>query len=799
MLLNDLKIAFRNLRWNKTFSTINILGLSLSMTTTLLILLWVKSERSFDSYHRQSGRIYQAVSHIKISDTETWHWLSTPLRLADEAQKEIPEIEAIVRLRQGSGYDVFEVGGRLFKEPHYAYVESGWFDLFDYEFVEGDAQTALQQTSDLVLTESKAAQLFGKRSALGQTIRIDSTHFVVKAIVRDNPANSSFQFDYLMPLTAYLARPQNQADSESWGNFNFRAYILVNEKADPTQTGQKLTSVLRNHKENDTTSYLSLESLLSIHFDPAFASEGHSGNLNLVRFLTAIGLLILLIACINYVSLTTAKASMRAKEVSVKKIIGAGRTALFRQFMTESALTSLLSLGIAIGLAQPGLHFFNQLMDTNLQMPLNDGTLALVLGGIALGTILLTGIYPALMLASLKPVKLLKGTSWASGKNAAFRKGLVVMQFFVTTTLIISAMVIYAQLQFVRSKDLGYQKEHVFSISVPWQAFGGARTESFSAAMNSLKRELLAESSIRGVTRSSASIVYNESSSSGNLEWTGRNPDFNPTVTPFSVDPDFQQVFGLSMQEGRWFEPGNTADERNLILNETAIKTMQLTPPYVGQKISFQGEEGQIIGVVKDFHFRSLHEPIAPVVLCNRKDWGLSLFIKTTAEQTTQALKATEAIWQRFLPEQPFSYTFEDETFETLYQADQRTAQLLAIFAGIAIFISCLGLFGMATFAAERRTKEIGIRKVLGASIHEINTLLTRDFLALVLVAICVAIPVAHYFMQQWLQDFAYRIELHWSIFALASLVAITIAFITVSTQSIRAALANPVESLRDE
>lgn len=799
MLLNDLKIAFRNLWWNKTFSAINILGLSLSMTTTLLILLWVKSEKSFDSYHRQSDRIYQAVSHIKVSESETWHWLSTPLRLADEAQKEIPEIEAIVRLRQGSGYDVFEVGGRLFKEPHYAYVEPGWFELFDYEFVEGDAQTALQQTSDLVLTESKAAQLFGKRSALGQTIRIDSTHFVVKAIVRDNPANSSFQFDYLMPLTAYLARPQNQADSESWGNFNFRAYILVNEKADPTQTGQKLTSVLRNHKENDTTSYLSLESLLSIHFDPSFASEGHSGNLNLVRFLTAIGLLILLIACINYVSLTTAKASMRAKEVSVKKIIGAGRTALFRQFMTESALTSLLSLGIAIGLAQPGLHFFNQLMDTNLQMPLNDGTLALVLGGIALGAILLTGIYPALILASLRPVKLLKGTSWASGKNAAFRKGLVVMQFFVTTTLIISAMVIYAQLQFVRSKDLGYQKEHVFSINVPWQAFGGARTESFSAAMNSLKRELLAESSIRGVTRSSASIVYNESSSSGNLEWTGRNPDFNPTVTPFSVDPDFQQVFGLSMQEGRWFEPGNTADERNLILNETAIKTMQLTPPYVGQKISFQGEEGQIIGVVKDFHFRSLHEPIAPVVLCNRKDWGLSLFIKTTAEQTTQALKATEAIWQRFLPDRPFSYTFEDETFETLYQADQRTAQLLAIFAGIAIFISCLGLFGMATFAAERRTKEIGIRKVLGASIHEINTLLTRDFLALVLVAICVAIPVAHYFMQQWLQDFAYRIELHWSIFALASLVAITIAFITVSTQSIRAAIANPVKSLRNE
>jgi len=573
MLQNYFKIAFRNLLRNKVSSFINISGLAMGLATAVLILLWVQNEWSFDQYHAKAKQTYRVLSHIKVSADEIWHWSTTPLLLMSEAKEEVPEIEQFARFKNGSEHSVFEVNGNLRKEKAYAYVDENWFELFDYQFVAGSAQDALQDLKNIVLTESQAQQLFGKKDPIGRTIRIDTLDFVVKAIVKDYPSNSSFRFDYLIPLQAYLADSKNDKNDQQWGNFGYNAFLQLRQDADLKKVSEKLTAVLRENKSEDSTSYHTLQALPAMHFDRSLMSDAFTpSNPNIVKVFALIGLLILLIACINYVSLATAKASMRAKEVSIKKIIGAGKMLLFRQFMTESVLTSLLSMFLSIGLVQLGLRFFNTLLDVPLSFELDNWAVWAVFGGTTLVAILLTGIYPSLLLASFQPVRLLRGLSWVGGKNAGFRKGLVVLQFFISTVLIISTIVIYQQLQFIKTKDLGYQKENIFSVIFPYNLFNGPDREYRANMLATFKEKLLTQASIKDATLASESIIHNESSSSGNLDWAGRAKDFNPTVMQMSADADFQQVFGLKLMQGRWFEKGNVADENNLILNEAAIK-----------------------------------------------------------------------------------------------------------------------------------------------------------------------------------------------------------------------------------
>lgn len=800
MLKNNVLIGLRNIGRNKVSAFINIFGLAIGMATAVMILLWVQNEWSFDRYHAQAQHTYRVLSHIKVSADEIWNWNTTPMLLLPEAEKQVPEIEQFARFKNGSRYAVFNVNDNLFKESNYAYVDQSWFKLFDYQFLEGSSKDALKDPQNIILTESKARQLFGKRDAMGKTIRIDTLDFIVNAIIKDNPSNSSFQFDYLLPISAYLSNPDNYKNSSHWGNFNYNAFIKLREDANLASVSDKLTAVLRDHKQNDSTSYHTLQPLPMMHFDHSLMNDSFAiGNETTVKVFALIGLLILLIACINYVSLATAKASMRTKEVSVKKIIGASKISLFRQFMTESVLTSLIAMILSIGLVQLGLGVFNKLMENSLRMDVNNGAIWLVFGGTTLAAILLTGVYPSLLLASFQPVKLLRGFSWVGGKNSYFRKGLVVLQFFISTVLIISTIVIYRQLEFIKHKDLGYEKEHIFSIIFPYNIFNGPDRNQRITVLNTFKEKLRTQTSIKDVALASESLVNNGSSSSGNLDWEGKEPGFDPTVMQMSADADFQQVFGLKLIEGRWFEQGNIADEHNLILNEAAVKAIKLKEPYIGQRLTFQGNPGQVIGIVKDFHFRSMHEAIMPAVICNSPSWRGQVFVKTTAEKTAQALAATEAAWKEIVPNQPFEYTFEDESFEKLYETDQRTGKLLNIFSGIAIFISCLGLFGLATFSAERRAKEVGIRKVLGASVSDIAALLSKEFVQLVLVAFAIAAPVGWWAMDKWLQDFAYRIDIQWWMFALAGTAAMAIAIFTVSFQSVRAAVANPVESLKNE
>lgn len=800
MLRNHLLVAFRNLLRNKTFSFINIFGLALGMATTVLIMLWVQNEWSFDTYHKKADQIYRILSHIKVSADETWNWGTTPLSLVEEAAKKVPEIQQFVRFKSGSEYSVFKVEETLFKEKEYAYVDKDWFEFFDYQFIEGNSKDALSDPYNIILTEAKARQLFGNRDPLGKVIRIDTLNFVVKAIIKNNPANSSFQFDYLLPIEAYLANSENFRNDSEWGNFNYNAFVTLRKDASAKQVAQKITAVLRENRLDDSTSTNTLQALSTMHFDRSLMTDTFAaGNTNTVRIFAVIGILILLIACINYVSLTTAKASMRSKEVSIKKIVGANKWSLFRQFMIESIITTTLAMILAFGLVQLGLQFFNNLMKTPLELSASNQGVWLVFGATSVGAILLTGIYPSILLSSFQPIKLLRGLSWMGGHNATFRKSLVVLQFVISTILIISTIVIYNQLQFIKHKDLGYQKENIFSITFPYNLFNGKDRGQRQITLRTFQEKLSTQTSIKGVATSNGSLVNSESSSSGNLDWAGKAENYNPTVMQMSADAHFQKVFGLKMVAGRWFEEGNVADENNLILNESAVKALQLKEPYIGQPLSFQGTPGEVIGIVKDFHFRSMREAIMPAVICNRPGWRGQIFVKTTPEQTAQALAAAEKMWEEIVTGQPFEYKFEDETFATLYEADQRTSFLLNIFAGIAIFISCLGLFGLATFSAERRTKEIGIRKVLGASIANLTALLSKEFLWLVLIAFVVATPVAGWLMHRWLEDFAYRIQISWWMYVLAGIFSILIALVTVNIQTVRAAVANPVDALRSE
>lgn len=797
MLKYHILTALRNLARGRFSTFINIFGLGLGMATTLFILLWVQNEWRFDAFHADAEQIYRIHSHIKISDDETWHWGTSPLLLGDQATEQLPEVEAFAKQTDSWGGKVLQLNGELIKEKNVAYISENWFDLFDYQFIAGNKSDFFEHKQSIILTQTKAEKFFGEERALGQLVRIDTADFVVRGVIADNPTNSSFQFDVLLPLAAYLANPAIYENEASWNNFNYNTFLKLSATANPTQVSEKMTTMLRANKPDDSTTYVSLLPLTDMHFDDSLGSETFEhANVRTTQIFLIIGLLILLIACINYVSLTTAKASIRAKEISIKKIIGAGKSNLFGQFMIESVVTSVVAMLLAVGLVHLLLPLFNQIVDRKFTFDYGNPIVWMVLLGTTAGAILLTGIYPAFLLSSFKPVKLLRGASWLGGNNAYFRKGLVVTQFVISTVLIISVVVISKQLHFIKNTELGYDRENVFSVTIP---YGFVPREQLESTRQVFADQLKAQSSIDQIATANGMIVDARSTHSGSLDWEGRNPDYQPSVAQLSVDERFQDVFGLELLDGRWFEAGNVADASNVILNETAVRTFQLEPPYVGQRFSFHGNDGQIVGVVKDFHFRSLREKIMPMVIYNEPLSRAQIFIKTTGDRTADALASSQKIWREMFPEQPFEYVFLDESFGKLYQTEQRTGLLFNIFATVALVISCLGLLGLTTFATERRTKEIGIRKVLGASIVSIVALLSRDFIWLVLVAFFVAAPIGWWAMNNWLADFAYRIDIQWWMFVLAGAIALLIALFTVSFQAVRSAQTNPVESLRSE
>ncbi|MEP6681988.1 MAG: ABC transporter permease [Parafilimonas sp.] len=790
MIKNYFKTAWRSLWKNKTISLINIIGLSVGITASVIILLWVQNELNFDNYHADENNIYRLTTTLKENN---WTWESTALLMAEAAKKNIPEIDKIARINPDN-QPVFYIHETPEYEKKCAYTDDAWFDIFHYDFIKGNAASFNQNPYSVILTESAARKYFGNGDALNATIRIDSNNYTVKAIIKNAPSNSSFQYDAFLPLSALLKNQQLKENDENWDNFNYITFVKLKPNANILAVSKKLTHLIPGNEKEETL--ISLTALKAMHFETGLQnSDFVQGNKNTVYIFSILAFVLLLVACINYVNLTTAKASLRAKEVSVKKIIGAKRTQLFYQFIIESLLVSFIVLITTLFLIQLCLPAFNSITNKHFQLSFTSASMWQVIGVTLSAAFILNSIYPALLLSSFKPLNVFRGFAVLKVKDIYFRKALVVMQFTISVILIAATIIIYKQLNFIQQKNPGYNKEQVVAFPLPFNV----DQDKKAALIETIKHQLLTSGNILSVTASNQSIVNIGSMSTGSADWDGHDTTFNPKISQLSTDADFKNALQLQMQQGRWFQQGSVADKNNVILNETAVKELRIHQPVLAQRFTFKGRTGQIIGVVKDFNYQSMHNKTGSLIAFNDPSWFRFFMVRIAPGSAQKSIADIQNIWKQFFPDAPLEYNFLDDSFNELYKQDQQASFLIFVFAFVAIAISSLGLFGLAAFSAEQRNKEIGIRKVLGASITGIIGLLSKDFLKLILIAFVIATPLAAIAMNKWLQAFAYRINVTWWMFALSGLLAILIAIVTISFQSIKAAIANPVKSLRTE
>ncbi len=791
MLKNYFVSACRGFWKNKATALINVTGLSVGMAAAVLIFLWVTNERNYDNYHKDADRIYRLTTNLKVYN---WIWETSPLLLADAVKKEVPEVEEAARLYHGN-MPVFNIGNNIFNERNCAYVDEGWFNMFHYDFIQGDAASFSRDPNSIILTASEAKKYFGKLDIIGSVIRADSMNLVVKGIVEDAPANSSFQYASFIPMANMLKDADRRANDERWENANYITFIKAKAGTGENALAGKITAVFASHS-GDRETTISLEALKRMHFESDIPNSVFThGNKNAVSIFTFLAILLLCIACINYVNLTTAKANLRSKEVGVRKMIGASRLSLFYQFLAEAFLVSCVALLATLLLIYISMPAFNAVTDKHFQLSLTSVALWRIIGITLFAAFILNSVYPALVLSSFKPLNVFRGVTVLRLKDSYLRKVLVTFQFTISVMLIAGVIIIYRQMQFIQQTDPGYNRQQTMVAYLPANVTFEKKDEMIAL----VKRQLLTSSSIQNVAMANQSIVDIGSSSTGAADWDGHDTSFNPKIAQLSADENFAGTMGLQMAEGRWFSKGSDADKDNVILNETAVKELRIHKPYVGQRFTWKGTEGQIIGVVKDFKYKSLHDKTGPLVVFQNPAWYRSFMINVAPGNTARAIQVLRDTWKQFMPGSPLEYDFLDESFARLYKTDQQTSALILAFAIIAVAISCLGLFGLTAFTAERRAKEIGIRKVLGASVAGITQLLTKDFLKLVLIAIVIASPLAWWATGKWLQEFAYRISISWWMFVMAGFFAVTIAVITISFQAIKAAVANPVRSLRTE
>lgn len=791
MLRRYLTVAVRKLWKNKPYSFISILGLGLGMAAAIFAFLWVQNEFDFDRYHRNADRLYRINTDVKVSSEETWHWATTPFPLVEVLKNEVPEV---VRTATSTGNRwplTVKKSATALNARNYVYVNEDWFDMFTHHFLSGSAVGFQENLQSAILTRDFAEKLFGRPDVAGESFQIDSLEFNVQGVIENHPPNSSFTYEMILPLRFFLTRP-GQAENENWNNFNFTTFVELRPDAKLDELDTKLTALALKYKKDESIA-LGVQPIADVHFDQE-RSYGNtlSGNRRMASTFAVIGLVILFLACVNYVSLTTAQAGIRTKEVGVRKIVGAEGSQIFRMLFAESLLTTACALVLALCLVQLAMPLFAQFTAKHFRLDLSNLSIWMVVGGTMAAALLLSGIYPALFLTGFSPGHFLRGQNFLKMKNTAFRKGLVVVQFALTVGLISSAIIFYTQQDYIRKKDLGYDRSFVFEFMVPC-------CDGREEAVTAIREALKAEPAVIGTAVSNMSVINANSTHSGSMDWDGRPEDFVPTAYQLSISPEFGGLLQLPLADGRWFLPGSEADANNVMLNEAAVRFFKMPEPVVGQRFSFQGREGQVVGIVKDFNYLSLRQKIGPLVLSTDPPSEGNVMVKTTGGEAASAIAAAQAAWSEHYPDKPFEYSFLDDSFARLYESDQKNAELFRLLAGLAIFISCLGLFGLAVFSTEQRTKEIGIRKVLGASVAGITSLLAADFLKLVLLALFIASPFAYVLMDQWLQDFAYRADIEWWMFAGAGLIALALAALTVSFQSIKAALSNPVKSLRSE
>ena len=793
MFRNYLKTAFRNLWRNKVLSGINILGLSVGLAACLLILVFVGDELSYDRFHQQGDRIVRVTMEASING-EIMKTPVTGTKVAPAFVRDFPEVEGTVRVYNAP--KIVQYNDKLFEEQRFLYADSTFFGIFSFALQQGQAATVLAGPNKVVLTASTARKYFGDDNPVGKILKINNTKdYLVTGIAADAPANSQIKFDFIASFASL-----GVAKEEQWWSANYITYLLLRRPEAIASLQSKIPAYMQAHAtETEVTGkdYLTyhLEPLRDVHLHSELSGLEPNGDLKYIYIFGLIAGLILVIACTNYVNLTTAHAAGRAKEVGIRKVIGALRGQLFRQFIGESFMITFIALVIGLVLVKLLLPVFNSLTGKEVTSSVLQSPFTLV--SVVFITFLisvLAGSFPALALANFKPVAVLKGSFKSSGTGIWLRKGLIVFQFVISTFLIVSALIVQQQLQYIQDKKIGYNNQQVLVLPTDEQILNKFKL---------LKQAFKSNPAVKNVT-----LAYETPTNiQGGYSYKKPEDVQSSMVKALPVEKDFVQTLDIPLVAGRGF---NATDEKLLqpdgeseyafILNESAVKNLGWTPAEaIGKRLELQSQHGIIKGVAQDFHFAPLHEAIGPLVIfLDDVRWG-KILVKINGQDVAGTLAGLETTWKQLAPHRPFTYNFLDEEYGKLYGAEQRIGQTFATFAFLAILLACLGLFGLAAFTTTQRAKEIGVRKVLGASVPNILTLISKDFLKLVALANIIAWPLAWYAMHRWLEDFAYRITINPGLFILAGLAALIIAFATISFQALKVAVANPVKALKQE
>lgn len=808
MIRNYLKVALRNLMKHKFISAINLFGLTIGLTCCLLILTYILHEVSYDRYNQRADNIYRVertFMNPQSGDVNLVLGTVAP-PFAPLLQNDFPEIKTITRFLP-TGNTTMRYEEKRFNERDIYFADENLFKVFDVEVTKGNPAKALTDPYTIMLSEAFAKKYFGNEDPMNKVVRVDNQLDVkVTGVYKAFPSNAHLHPDAMISFNTLKDTAVYGEENlrTNWGNNSFLTYLLLPDNYDPKKMEKRFPAFLDRHLIEDgpykTSQWttLSLRKLTDIHLYSHTDYEAEeNGDIKRVYIFSAIALFILLIACINYMNLSTARSVLRAKEIGVRKTIGAGRPELIGQFLSESVLVSWVATLLAFFLTWAALPWLNQLSGQQLSIErlLRWQVLVpLLIVPFLVG--ILSGIYPAVFLSSFQPVKVLKGLLKVDGGNISLRKALVVLQFSISIILIISTVIVFEQLRFMQNKSLGFDRDHVVTLNY---------TNGLSERFDAFRTELLASSVIKDVGRSSRIPTGRLLDAMGSQ--IRRGDSLAPSgadIKMVRADDGFVSTYGVKMIAGRNLSrQRGLADTSAFLINQAAVKALGLKSPEdaIGKEFVYGGRRGELVGVFNDFHFESMHERILPLVVylpTSPNNYG-NISVKIAGNNIPGALAQIETTWKKFVPEMPFEYTFMDENFDRLYEAEQRQGTIFTVFACIAIFIACLGLFGLSAFAISQRVKEIGIRKVLGANVGSIVGLLSKDFLKLVLVAAVIAFPLAWYAMSRWLQDFAYRISVPWWVFIFAGVVAGVVAFVTISIQTIKAASANPVKNLRTE
>ena len=784
MFKNYLKTALRNLRKNKGFSFLNLMGLSLGMACAVLILLWVFDELQYNKFHKNYKHLYQVMENQSY-DGKTYTFSAMPGLFAPAIKQELPEIKYASRSDWGT-QALFSLGDKSIYERG-LYVDPDFLKMFSFELKKGDT-TALTDPTSILITEEMAKKFFGNDDPIGKTLKVNNDKlFTIRGIIKNPPLNNSFRFAWLASFSIYEAKNEWL---QSWGNNGIQTFVQLKEGADPAAVNKKFYGFIQS-KQKEAIARPFLFSINDWRLRSRF-EEGKQtgGRIEYVRLFSIIALLIIIIACINFMNLATARSEQRAREVGVRKVLGAARGMLIRQFMSESMVTAFVAVIIAGLIVLFTIGPFNELVEKKLSFSFSNPVISIGLPLLALICGVLAGSYPSFYLSSFNPTTIFRGLR--SGKNssvAIIRKGLVITQFVISIVLIISTIIIYQQIQHVKTRQLGYDKENIVMLGLK-----GKMNEHFPP----IKTDLLATGMIESATLAN-SRVLDMNSSSEDFKWQGKDPSMKVLITIEHVSPEYVSTMKMQLKSGRDFNENAIADTANIIINETFANLIGRKDP-VGEILMRDNQKLQIIGVVKDFLFNDMYGKPDPLILfCQPSATYLMMVRIKPGHDAQKALAKIETVIDKHNPGYPFEYKFMDAEFDKLFRSEMMVGKLSRLFAILTIVISCLGLFGLAAYTAERRTKEIGIRKVLGATLSNVVTLLSKDFLRLVAIAAIIAFPLAWWMMHQWLQDFAYRIHISWWVFGIAGILSVLIALCTVSFQAIKAAIANPVKSLRTE